>query len=179
MKIQSSKIEKVYITELDHLDPVTVILEDIEPRKGKIIIECYGKSWSAYWGGMGNRTIAEFFCSCDEQYIAGNLDGGLRSYIPDFESFGDVFKQRLLQMRLYNEIDHDEAFDMCRIHHEEIAACESHDGLHQHDRVLSRVLGEEWWYEIPDRPNPDYQYLCRIIKAVQMALRSMSAAEAA
>lgn len=70
MKVQASNVQKMLITEVPGLDPVTVILEDIEPRKGKIIIECYSKSWSAYWGGMGDRNIAEFFCSCNDHYLA-------------------------------------------------------------------------------------------------------------
>ncbi len=52
MKIETSTVTKLTITEVARLDPITVILEDIEPRKGKIIIECYGKSWSSYWGGL-------------------------------------------------------------------------------------------------------------------------------
>lgn len=36
MKVEQSKITKLYLKDLDNLDPITVYLEDIEPRKGKI-----------------------------------------------------------------------------------------------------------------------------------------------
>lgn len=41
MKISVSQVTKLTLTELDRLYPVTVILEDMGPRQGKIIIECY------------------------------------------------------------------------------------------------------------------------------------------
>jgi len=38
------------------------------------MIECYGKAWTSYWGGMGeDRTIATFFCDCNNDYIIGKM----------------------------------------------------------------------------------------------------------
>lgn len=58
------------------LDPIRVTLHDIGPGQGRITIESYGKAWSTYWGGMGNRTIKDFFCSCDSEYLTSNLYRG-------------------------------------------------------------------------------------------------------
>lgn len=60
MKITEKLIRHLEISEVQNLDSIRVTLEDIEPRKGRINIECYGKAWASYWGGMGDRTIAEF-----------------------------------------------------------------------------------------------------------------------
>ena len=88
MKIEKSTVEKIKITGAKNLDPVSVFLEDLEPGRGKITIECYGKSWSAYWGAMGKeRTISQFFCDANTEYIVGYLDGQLRSVI--YESYED------------------------------------------------------------------------------------------
>lgn len=88
MKIEKSKIEKLKITEAKNLDPVSVYLEDFEPGKGKIIIECYGKSWSSYWGAMSGRTISEFFFDANNDYLACKLANGIQSRVyesPDDE----------------------------------------------------------------------------------------------
>ena len=87
MKIEKSEVTKLTLTELKNLDLVNVFLEDYEHGKGKITIECYGKAWSAYWGGMGDRTISKFFCSANNGYIIGKLDGRLRDVI--YESYED------------------------------------------------------------------------------------------
>ena len=60
MKIAEKTLRQLEISEVPNLDPIRVTMEDIEPRKGRINIECYGKAWASYWGGMGDRTIAEF-----------------------------------------------------------------------------------------------------------------------
>ena len=89
MKTETTQITKVLVSDLKgepfKLDPVTVILEDIghrviqssgksyTTRQGKIIVECYGKSWSAYWGGMGDRTVAQFFSDEHSEYLIGSL----------------------------------------------------------------------------------------------------------
>jgi hypothetical protein len=64
MKIETSKVTKIRITDLIDsefkLDPITVILEDLGPSKGKILIECYGQSWAAYWR-LTKMTISRSF----------------------------------------------------------------------------------------------------------------------
>lgn len=175
MKIESSLVQKLRITELDRLDPVTVILEDLAPRQGKIIIECYGQSWSAYWGGMGDRSIAEFFCSCSDDYLAGCLDRGLRGCIADYDAFEDKIKAEVLKLRRSGDLDASDArsyFDSAEYIDGELSA-------HSHCEMLTIIFGDEWWYSIPDRPNPDYEYLCRIIKAVKDAIGQLIVKKAA
>ena len=36
--------------------------------------------------------------------------------------------------------------------------------------TMNELMGDEWWYRLPQKPNPDYVYLCRIIRTVQEAL---------
>ncbi len=40
-----------------------------------------------------------------------------------------------------------------------------------HD-LMQRVFGDEWWYKLPKKPNPKYQYLCRIIAAAQEGVKA-------
>lgn len=76
--IQTTAFE---ITELSslRLDPIRVHLHDFGPGKGRITIECYGQSWSACWGAMGeDRTVGQFFQLCDSDYLIQNLTQGRR-----------------------------------------------------------------------------------------------------
>ena len=147
MKVETNAVTKLMLTDLDRLDPVTVIAEDIEPGKGKIIIECYGKAWSSYWGGMGDNSIADFFISCDENYIANKLSD-IESNIYDIEGIRN-------QADLKN-ID-----------------CFRDDPWNDYE-FMRKMYGDdmsEWYDSMPKQINPHYRYLCRIIKAVQEGLK--------
>ena len=67
MKIEASKVTKLLISEVQGLDPITVFLEDYEPGKGKITVSCWGKSWTAYWGGM--RHTMPFHPTWELEYL--------------------------------------------------------------------------------------------------------------
>ncbi|GAB3380875.1 hypothetical protein NCG89_00900 [Spongiibacter taiwanensis] len=171
MNIEKSTITKLRITGATALDPITVIAEDLGPRQGKIIIECYGQSWSAYWGGMGNRTIAEFFCSCDAGYLSDKLSS-IPSQIPDYDNLDKWLKSEVIRLRREIEIPKEEA----RRYWDEIELwCDNDEAFLRSDsgaKLASEIIGDDWWLSIPDVPNPDYQYLCRIINAVKAALKS-------
>jgi len=170
MKIERTKVEKLKLTELDALDPITVILEDIAPRQGKIIIECYGQSWSSYWGGMGDRTISQFFCSCDNGYLIGNLSS-INSMIPDWGGLPDHVKKEVIKIRRDGEFDKDQAREIWdEIHW--LEGVESYDGLHAYSEMLVKVFGDDWWYGLPEKENPDYVYLSRIVDSVKVALKA-------
>src|SRR5690606_20733320 len=89
MKVAMIHTTTYKLTDLDRLDPVTVYTENHEPGKGKITIECYGKSWSSYWGSMSGDTVEAFFCRCDEHYLAGNLAPNIDSSIADLETLSE------------------------------------------------------------------------------------------
>ncbi len=76
MKAEELKnVKSIYLTELEdfRLDPVTVHLFDAGPGAGSLKVSCYGKSWVAFWGGMGERRIEEFVAQCDASYLTGKL----------------------------------------------------------------------------------------------------------
>jgi len=150
MKVTESEVKKLVISEVDSLDPITVFLEDWnDNRQGKITITCYSKSWSSYWGGMG-APLVEFFCSCDEHYIAKNLS--------DIDS---------------------EVFDADKINEdaEKIGKNWGRDEPWNDWDLMAELYGSDmcdWHYKIPKKSNYEYDYLCRIIKTVQEALRTIN-----
>lgn len=60
----------------DRLDRVTVYFRDVGPRKGQIVVYCYGNAWTAYWEAHGDRTIREFVAQLDAEYLASKLMRG-------------------------------------------------------------------------------------------------------
>lgn len=53
----------------DNYDLINIYFDDIEPRKGRVIIECYGKVWSIFWDGMGSKKVKDFFMFCENEYL--------------------------------------------------------------------------------------------------------------
>lgn len=148
MNVNRTVAAKIVITNIDRLDPVTVIAEDFGPGVGKITIDCFGKAWTAFWGGMGDENNKEdFFCSCDVPYIIGKLDSDLKSSIFDADAVNVAAQEMSLDW--------------------------GRDDPWNDYEVMESLYGPDmadWSDKIPKMPNPDYQYLCRIVVAVQEAL---------
>ncbi len=75
MKIEKVRNQTLRISEVPQLDDITIVLRDIEPGKGRIMVECFGASWAAYWGAMGTQTIRQFVVSCEAGYVMANMAG--------------------------------------------------------------------------------------------------------
>lgn len=166
MKIKISTVIKLLLTDLDRLDPVTVIAENFEPGQGKITIECYGKPWSAYWGSMGTSTIHEFICSADNGYLIGKLSPNLSSSIYDEgQALIDAANAQVQTLRVYGNWNDALTAEM---NHRIIN--ELSNGLEGNEGLLYELFGSEWWHWIPEKTNPDYDYLWRIVDAVKVGL---------
>lgn len=147
MKLQISTVRKIKLTDIDSLDDISIFLEDFSLGAGQITIYCWGKAWTSFWGGMGDQTIAEFFCSCNEFYIAKNLSS-IDSQIYDIDAIREQAEE--------NGID-----------------CWRDDPWNDYE-FLDTMYGPdpvEWADRLPKMSNPDYLYLRRIILAVQEGLR--------
>jgi len=73
VKVQKVSGEVFRIEEVAGLDPIHVVIQDVAPGKGRIILECYGQAWSAFWPAMGNWGVAEFFENAGAEYLLGCL----------------------------------------------------------------------------------------------------------
>lgn len=182
MNIERSQVTKLVITGAPRLDPITVFAEDLGPRQGKITIECWGKSWSAYWGGMGDRTILEFFCSCSVDYIANKMTDE-RADMTDEEAIADGARRQIIKLRRGEVLRRgvtggsdirigrdDITKERARELWEDVdTATFGNDGWGE-STLMQEIFGDEWWCSLPTKPNPAYEYLCQIICAVQEAL---------
>lgn len=174
LKVERSTVTKLVITGAPNLDSITVFLEDLAPCKGKITVSCWGKSWTAYWGGMWDGlNIGQFFCELNTSYIIGYFDQAMRSRQFSGDALANKAQTALLKDRRQGHLDQEEArelFDEA----EDIREATSIDYLAgAHYPLMRKLFGDEWWHFADDatEPNPDYDYLERIILAVQQALR--------
>lgn len=68
-----SSVVTLRIFDAPKLDPITVVLRDIEPGRGEMIVACYGLAWVGYWSAIGDRTLREFMVKCHADYIANRI----------------------------------------------------------------------------------------------------------
>jgi len=170
MNIQKSEVTKIIITGVENLDPVAVYLEDHGNASGKIIITCYGASWTHYWSHMGEgNTLIDFFCSCDEHYIAKKLAPGIETSITNYSALIDHAKRDVFTERRMGEISKEKARELFNL-----IESFGNDGEYLfNDRdSMYEIFGDEYWYGLPTEPNHEYQYICRIINTVKDALKT-------
>lgn len=176
MKIATSMVKKLRITDIENLDPITVIAENFGEGSGKIIIECYGESWSHFWSHMGKQhTLETFFCQASDDYIAGKLCQG-RTDEADWEGFPSKVRAEIIKLRRKRGLSKSEA----REYFEDAGSIDHEVSAHLNSELLCAVFGDEWFlYAVGDRPTREYKYLCRIIPVVKSAFRETSQAVAA
>lgn len=178
LKVTKSTVTKLYIEGAANLDPITVFLEDFEPKKGKITVSCWGKSWTAYWGSMWDGlTVGQFFTQMNDGYIIGYFSPQLSSSKFSGEALAAKARREVLKQRRARDLEEIEARELYD-DADDLERAESVDYLWGgHSDLMNRLFGDEWWYATDDTTvsNPDYEYLCRIIAAVQQALTEAAA----
>lgn len=195
LKVERSTVTKLVITGAPRLDAITVFLEDFGRRdcstesdpsyqtaQGKITVNCWDHSWSAYWGGMGPRTVAEFVADCDWHYVLNCLDRGISSTRFSGNALHTFAKKCIVQRRRQqtgrhdwelDELSKDEARELWH-DIDVLRSVESPNECWHHDRLLTELFGDEWHYPVGDKAveeNHEFNYLRRVVEAVQDALR--------
>ena len=162
MKIESSRVQKLYLTEVDKLDPITIYLEDFGPGQGKITIECWGQSWTSFWGSMGDGWgVTRFFLSCDNHYLSKNLSRISSTVNLEGDELTQALKTIICKDRREQELTKKEARDRWT---------ELEISFRDEDRLWA-AIGPEFWHRTPTTTNPDWEYLQRIINATKEGLQ--------
>lgn len=73
MRMKPCPVVAFEIPAAGALDAITVFFQDFVPGKGRVLIECYGSAWTAYFGSMDGRTIRQFFVECGADYLVSKL----------------------------------------------------------------------------------------------------------
>lgn len=165
------------VTGAERLDPVRVMIENIEPGRGLITITCFGKSWNASWGGMGGDTVEEFVKRVSNGYLIGCLAPRLESTIDADNNANLTFvKSQIIKLRREQEIEAYVAREMWSEaeNAEDVKAncCDFLVG----GRLLELFGDDPWYAGWPMVPNYEYQYLERILNAVRAGLNEMECA---
>ncbi|PHV12074.1 hypothetical protein [Chitinimonas sp. BJB300] len=168
MKIESSSVLKLRITGLSDLDPISVLLEDLAPEKGQLIITCAGKSWTHYWGAMGNRNIAQFFSMAGQDYLACKFAPELPDEVIDLDAVERDVRAHICKLRRKRQLSARKAREDYRA----ICYFQNLEDLEELEEMLTTIYGEEWRYYLPQCPNPPYVYLCRIIAAAKEGVKA-------
>lgn len=174
MKITESTVRKLRIEGAPALDPIDVFLEDHGPKQGSVTIKCYGESWTTYWGGMWDgMTVAQFFCEAPEDYVLDRLYPGSDYTTPDWDGLEAKLKRVVIEQRRKWVFDKQKArrlFDDI----EDLAfpAEGEQPSVYVTDMIVS-LFDYCWWDHIPQKTNPRYAYLRRIVQAVREALSSV------
>lgn len=175
MKVETSQVTKLVISGVDDLDPLHVFLEDFGPARGKITITCFDECWTNFWGAMGaGRDIRAFFCSCDVHYLAGKLATGLNAEVDDLGKLADEAKKHVIESRRDRSccVSKDKArelFDLAN----DLETLHDEDPTGYRDAMFN-IFGDEWRCDVPQKPNHQYEYLCRIVNTVKAALQEAS-----
>ena len=202
LEVECSTVTKLVITGAPRLDPITVFLEDFGRRdcptesnpnyqtaQGKITINCWDKSWNAYWGGMGPRTVAQFVAKCDWHYVLNCLDRGISSTKFSGNALATFARRRVIERRrgrnvlvwkdVFERDLHDARWRFDQI--DELSNIESPNECWHRSKPLTEIYGDEWHYPLQKHAveeNHEFTYLRRIVEAVQEALRKEQQAAA-
>lgn len=174
MKVTMSEITKIRIEGAPALDPIDVFLEDHGPKQGSITIKCYGESWTTYWGGMWEGlTVAQFFCNAPEDYVLDRLYPGTDFTVSDWSGLEGKMKALVIDQRKKFALGKDEARRLFNeIEFMSFPAEGEHPSKDVTDMIVS-LFDYCWWDHIPQKTNPKYTYLRRIVQAVREALTSI------
>lgn len=87
----------IEIIDAPRLDRIKVITEDFEAGKGQLTIVCWGRAWTAYWGGMGAGDVSRFVMSMNAEYIADNLLSGMQPTLQRHKKHETAYLVRIVK----------------------------------------------------------------------------------
>lgn len=173
MEIKRTVVEKIRIEDINashRLDPVEVIIENYGEGAGKILISCWGESWTGYWGSMGG-TVEEFFQRVSNDYLINKMSD-YQSMVPDIERDGDYLKSLVIKERRAGNITRFEAINAWN--HIEIFSPDRHSLCYAQTPEELKFIGElcePWELNWPKTESPKYAYLERILDLVREVIK--------
>ena len=183
MKIETKNVEKIKISGAKDLDPINIVFEYIDERRGQVNFDCYGESWSIYFGGMPSAGVKDFFRTSPPDYLIDKASG-LDPDVFDFDGLKSKLRKEICKARrackTFKNISSNQ-FELgqreARIWFDEVSRMNSIDDFHRIPFV-SWVLGEEWFLQdLPTKKNYKYFYLLQIIMVIQTALNILKQKE--
>ena len=173
MRVTESTVRKITISGAERLDTINVFLEDFKEGQGRVVVECFGDSWAHYWSAMGPHTMTAFFIMCEPDYLARKLSSGISNtvFATDTSVITAHLRKRLIERRRDGDFTKKEARELW----DDIDTDVSDDGtVESNEDLYYKVLGDDFYNDLPTEPNPKYEYLIRIIDAVKQGLKQLN-----
>lgn len=173
MQVKRTTVEKIRIegiNESHRLDPVEVIIENYGGGAGKILISCWGESWTGYWGSMGG-TVEEFFQRVSNDYLINKMSD-YQLMEPDVDRDGEYLKSLVIKERRSRNISRSQANNAW--HYIEIFSPGRHElcyGRTPEDLEFIEGIYEPWCLDWPQVESPKYAYLSRILDVVREVIK--------
>lgn len=171
MTITKSLVEKIQIIDAaPNIYSINAFFENYGEGRGKVTIESDGDAWSYFWGAMGeDHTIKSFFLKAGTDYLVKKFHMGIDTTITDesMEALQEAAKQFILAARKNEEISKEEAY--FKWEHMNVI---DDRGVDLNADNLYYIFGDEYWNDLPQIPNPKYQYLCQIVDSVKEAIKN-------
>lgn len=167
MKIARNTIRRLQITDLPRMDDIDLLMEDLGPRRGSVILKCGSLSWTASWGGMPNDDdIESFVRTAPVDYLVKNLST-CQQQVPDYPALVGVLQTHVCRRRRQRLLAKDAArnlFDRAKVPMVSDSAPSS-------ALIEACIDSYCWWDVIPQMDNPAYLHITEVIEVVQRALR--------
>lgn len=186
MKVEDKAVRLLQVTDIDEpdgcgkLDPIDIIIENHRPGVGEITIKCFGRSWTARWGAMSGMTVEEFVLDSDVWYLAKNfcpmLEAERRVESPDWHDclLAEIIRMRQDKSWIFIEAaDAREKWNKVKQHQADWGELNP-DRDDEDAAFIEDILEDTWWDHVPMEPNPEYEYLLRIVSAVKQALKAVA-----
>lgn len=173
MKVTQSQVQKIRIEGIEkshRLDPIEVIIENYGSGQGKILISCWGESWTGFWGSMGG-TIEQFFQHVSNDYLIEKMSN-YQETEPDPDSDLDFIRSLILKERRRRTYSKEEAkqawwyVDSFRPDRNTLLNWEIPEEL-----KCIEGMDEPWYLDWPEKENPKYTYLSRILDVVREVIK--------
>ncbi len=123
---------------------MTVFVMNYKPGAGKIVIECFGKAWAYYWGGMSGKTLQQFFITCDNGYILNKLIANTQQ--TDFDEINRVAQDKGLALHVESDVE-------VAMQPEDMVEC----------------FGADWYMDLPQCYTTEYHYLGKVVDVIKEA----------
>jgi len=145
-----------------------VFLEGYGPGRGRLTVIHDGDVWSYYWGAMGERTptLETFVPDCHPDYLLRKLSPETEKWIDDLDNLVADARKTIIESRRENSLCMSEA----RVLYNRAKDLEE-GTLEENSDLLYDIYGDEWWFGLPKKENPEYRRLIGLFSTVQEGIR--------
>ena len=156
MKVETSQVTKIHISNIEGIEPITVILEDLGQSSGKLIVKCSYEVWTCQLVWSEESSFIETISSMNVEYLQAYLSGS-EQFIID----GEKVQSDILHLRRNKKLDRLTARKLYSVSFKQFVCV----WLAENEKLIARIYGGDK-HSVPHRDNWHYLYERKIFQAV-------------